>query len=189
MGLTTALLFGVAAARAQDRPPQGNFNPAQMRQRMMERLRDQMEVKDDSEWKAISERINKVMEARRALGGPGGPGGMGMGGPPPGGPPPGANGSEPGGPPPGSDLRDGPGGPPGGPGGPPGFSRENSPELDALRRAIEGKAPPAEIKARLSELRAARDKKEADLEKAREELRQVLSVRQEAVAVMMGLLK
>ena len=50
---------------------------------MMDRFREQFEVKDDDEWKLIQDRIEKVMEARRAAGGfggmgfgrPGGPGG------------------------------------------------------------------------------------------------------------------
>ncbi len=37
--------------------PGGNFDPAQMRQRMAERMREQFGVKDDTEWKLISERI------------------------------------------------------------------------------------------------------------------------------------
>jgi len=53
-----------------------------MRQRMLERMRDQFDVKDDAEWKAISQRIEKVMQARRSVGGGGGPGGFGMSGGP-----------------------------------------------------------------------------------------------------------
>jgi len=54
---------------------------------------------------------------------------------------------------------------------------------------IGSKAPASEVKAKLADLRAARQKKEADLEKAQKELREILSTRQEAVAVMLGLLK
>ena len=186
-----------------------------MRQRMLDRIRSQFEVKEDAEWKVISERIGKVVEARRAaeaFGGSGGPGGFG--GPPPfaagprgpGGssaqgnnaPPEPRGPGEPGEPDSGGPGLDGPGGPPGipgasgGPGGagsPPGFNPPAEPELEALRNALESKAPAAEIKAKLALLRDARGKREADLEKAREGLRQLLSARQEAVAVTLGLLK
>ncbi len=77
----------------------------------------------------------------------------------------------------------------GGPGGMGGFNRPPNPELEALRKAIEDKASTSEIKTKLAALRAARQKKEAELEKAQEELRAVLSARQEAVAVTLGLLK
>ena len=181
-----------ASFRAQNGPPPGNFDPAQMRQRMMERLRDQLEVKDDAEWKLLAERIQKVLEARRALGGPGGPGGFGM--MRPGGPPPRPDGAAPGqdGPPPGGPDQpgapDGAGGP-GGPGGPGMFNRPPSPEIEALRKALEANASSAELKTRLAAVRTAREQKEAALATAQDELKQLLSVRQEAVAVMFGLVK
>ena len=58
-----------------------------------------------------------------------------------------------------------------------------------MQKAIESKASADELKAKLAKLREARKQKEANLEKAQEELRKVLSVRQEASAVLMGLLK
>ena len=217
LGTAAWLVVGTGNAQPQDRPQQGNFDPQQMRQRMTERMREQFEVKDDAEWKVIAEHIDKVMEARRntgigggpggfgGLGGPGGPGGQrGQGGPGgPGGPPPqgGPGGPDSFGPPPG-DAQGAPGQPPGnpqgsggmrnssgGPGGPGGFGRQASPELEALRKAIEIKAPASEIKSKLAALRAARKAKEAELEKTQDELRQLLSARQEAVAVTLGLLK
>ena len=206
LGSVAWLLLGAGSLQAQDQPPRGNFDPARMRQRMQERMKQQFEVADDSEWKAISERIDKVMQARRSLGGAGAPGGFGgpggrsgqggpggLGGPGgqdgPGGPP---QQGGPGGPDGAQDRPQGPGGfgnAPGGPGGPGGFGRETSPELEALRKAIDNKAPASEVKAKLADLRAARKKKEAELEKAQNDLREILSTRQEAVAVMLGLLK
>jgi hypothetical protein len=206
LGSVAWLLLGAGNLQAQDRPPQGNFDPAKLRQRIQERMKQQFEVTDDSEWKAIFERIEKVMQARRNLGSAGGPGGLG--GPAgrggqgvpgvPGGPggqgdpdgPPQQGG--PGGPDSPQDRPQGPGGfgnAPGGPGGPGGFGRGASPELEALRKAIDNKASAAEIKAKLAELRAARKKKEAELENAQDDLREILSARQEAVAVTLGLLK
>ena len=137
----------------------GNFDPAQMQ----ERLREQFGVTDDAEWALISERLTKLSEIRRTAGG-----GMGRGGP------------------------GGPGGGPGGPGGPGGRGGRGgpsgNPEQDSLRAAITDKLPDAEVKSRLERLREVRKQNEAKVAKAQEELRAVLSVRQEAVAVMFGLL-
>jgi len=199
---TVASLFtGAEGLRAQQ-PPPGNFNPAQMRQRMLENLREQLEVTDDSEWKTISERITKILEIRRNLrsfggggfGFPGGPGGPppnadGQSGPPPGPPPTGAE-AQPGpdgGPGPGAGTGGGPGGPPGfgGPGGP---NVSSSPEAESLRKAVEGKASTAELKDKLAKLVQARKAQEAELKKAQDGLLQLLSVRQEAIAVASGLL-
>ncbi len=197
LGAAAWLLAGTVNSGAQDQPPQGpgNFDPAQMRQRMEQQMRERFEVTDDGDWKLISERINKVMEARRAGGGFGGPGGFGggfmrppggQGGP---GGPPGSNQQDAGGPPP---QGGGPGGGgfgpgPGGPGGL-GFARQASPEVEALRKAIESKASAQELKARMADVQAARAKNQATLKKAQQDLRDVLSVRQEAIAVSMGLL-
>jgi hypothetical protein len=139
----------------------GNWDPAQMRQRMMDRMREQFGVKDDTEWKLISERIEKVSDARRETAGRG----MGMmfgGG--------------------------GRGGGQGG-GGRGGFGGEPIPEQDALQKAVESNAPADEIKTKLAKYREAMKAKEAKLVKAQDELKQVLSVKQEATAVLMGLLK
>ncbi len=202
LGVATTLFLNASAAQAQERPSgPGNFNPEQMRERMLERLRESFDVKDDAEWKLISERIAKVMDARRATGGMGGPGfgGPGMGGSVFFGGGPGGPGGFAGGRPPRGDDMDAPEGNrqpgervlrgPGGPGGPGGFSRQADPEAEALQKSLEAKAPTEEIKAKLARLRDARRAKEAQLDKAQEELRQILTVRQEAVAVAAGLLK
>lgn len=65
----------------------GNFDPAEFQKRMAERLKEQLEITDDAEWKALEPLVTKVGEARRAIGfgrgfggrggGPGGPGGPG----------------------------------------------------------------------------------------------------------------
>ena len=57
-----------------------------------------------------------------------------------------------------------------------------------MRQAITDNLPDAEIKSRLARLREVRKDNEEKLTKAQEDLRAVLSVRQEAVAVMFGLL-
>jgi len=119
-----------------------------------------MGVKDDAEWKIIQERIEKVSDARREI-----PRGGGFGG-----------------------FGGGRGGGPGGPGGP-GGGAASSPEAEALQKAIESNASADELKSKLANYRNAVKQKEAKLEKAQASLREVLSTKQEAAAVLAGLLK
>lgn len=135
-----------------------NFNPEEMQQRMATAIREQLGITDDAEWKIVQDRLTAVQEARRAAMG-GAMGGMRMAGM---------------------------GGPGGGQGGR--MSRAGSPEQEALRQAITDKLPDAEIKSRLGRLREVRKANDEKLAHAQEELRAVLNVRQEAVAVMFGLL-
>jgi hypothetical protein len=160
--LAASLWISTSNIQAQNPP-----DPAQMRQMMLERMREHYDVKNDAEWKVISERIEKVIEARSAVGG--GAGGLGgFGGRGPGGP--GGGGGR-------------------GPGGPGGFNGQPDPEAEALLSAIQSNASADDLKAKLAKLREARKQKTAKLEKAQSDLREVLSARQEAVAVMAGLLK
>src|SRR2546428_8804650 len=79
-GVATLMSLNPNPASAQDRQGgRGNFDPEQFRQRMMERYREQLEVKSDEEWKVLETRIEKVMDARREIGALGGPGGFGRG--------------------------------------------------------------------------------------------------------------
>ena len=61
-------------------------------------------------------------------------------------------------------------------------------DQDALRTAVRDKLPDAELKLRLSRAHELRQQEEARLAKAQDELRSILTVRQEAVAVVAGLL-
>src|SRR5438034_10237695 len=61
-GVAAALGLGAGNMAAQGR---GNFDPAQFRQRQLERLKENLEVTSDAEWKIISERIEKVLDAQR----------------------------------------------------------------------------------------------------------------------------
>ncbi len=63
-----------------------------------------------------------------------------------------------------------------------------NPERDALREAVSDNLPDAEIKSRLARAHDIHRQNEAKLAKAQAELRAILSIRQEAVAVMAGLL-
>lgn len=160
-----------------ERGGRGNLNPQDVQARVLAALRERLEITDDEEWKLISDRVAQVTELRRASGAGGGAmmfGGFGGRGGPPGGGQgaPGAGGEGRG--------RGGVGGR-GGPGA-------GNTELAALSTAVRDKLPDAEIKSRLERLRQARKDSEAKLTKAQEELRAVLTVRQEAVAVVFGLL-
>jgi hypothetical protein len=172
-GIAAALLIGSSQVNAQNQPrgegggQRGNFDPAQMRQRMMERMREQLGVTDDDEWKIVSERIEKVTEARRGTGG--GFGAFGRGGRPPGG---------------GAGQNSGQGGGRGGRG----FGPQPSPEEEALQKAIDDNAAPDVLKDKLAKVREARKASEATLKAAQNELKEVLNGKQEAVAVLMGLL-
>ena len=47
------------------RQGRGNFDPAQMQQRMMDRYKEVLEVTDDTEWKAMQPLVQKVVDLRR----------------------------------------------------------------------------------------------------------------------------
>lgn len=123
--------------------------------RMMAKLREQFEVTDDAEWALIAERITKVSELRRNLGGAMGAKGPALG-----------------------ERKK------------PAARAEGSMHVEqaALRAAVRDKLPDAEVKARLARVHEVYQQNEARLAKAQAELRAVLTVRQEAVAVMAGLL-
>jgi hypothetical protein len=146
--------------------PPMNFDPAQMQQMMMDRYRQMLEVTSDDEWTAVKPLVQKVTETRMASFagmGRGMMGGFGRGG--------------------------GPGGPGGGGGGGRmGMFGQSSPEAEALQRAIDAKASKAETKAALEKYIAARQAKQDELKQAQENLRKVLTTRQEAIATLNGLL-
>ncbi len=85
----------------------------------------------------------------------------------------------------------GPGGDQGGPGGGMGrggpFGQPN-PDADALQKAVDAKATTAELKGALKKYVESRKAKEEQLKAAQEDLRKVLTARQEAIATLNGLL-
>lgn len=145
-----------------------NFDPAQFRQNRLDRTREQLEVKDDTEWKALEPLVGKVIDAqtdvfrmrmgqfgrgfRRNRGGDNGDN----------------NGDQ-------QQRRRSPFG-------------EPDAAVSDLQKAIDDKAPAADLKAKLAVVRAARKEKEAKLQAAQDELRSALTTRQEAIAVADGLL-
>ena len=168
VGVPIVLALNDGRLAAQSPPGGGNVDPQQfqqqMQQRMMEFFRERLAVTNDDEWSFIESRLSKVVQARMQIlmGGMGGFRGM-MGG---------------------NRSGDNPGV---GRRGFPGFGQPSA-EAEALQKAIESNAPTDQMKAALASYRAARKQKEAELAAAQEQLRQVLSLRQEAVLVSMGLL-
>lgn len=153
--------------RGQDRGDRqrggrANFDPEQMRQRMMERLKERMGATDE-EWQVIEPKLVKVIEAQReARGGMGGMmaamGGRGM------------------------DRRGGRGGD-----AEPGPVVQAT---RALGETLQDEtADAAKIKEQLAVLREARQKAEAELKAAQKDLAGVLTQRQEAMLVLAGMLE
>jgi len=166
------MLLGAGPVAAQQgQGGGGNFE--EFRQRRMNDYRERLEIKGDDEWKAIQPLIEKVSDARLAVAVGGGGFGFGRGG---GGRRGGGN----------NDAQangNNQGGRRGFPGG------EPSPEAEELQKAIDSNASKDELKAKLAKVREARKEKEAKLAKAQEDLKKVLTVKQEAAAVLMGLLQ
>ena len=144
----------------QQRWQRGNFDPAQMQQRILDRVQEQLGFTNDTDWDAVKPLVQKVMDARRDVGF----GGMGrmMGG----------------------RNRGGQGGQGGGPGG---MFGQTSPEQEALQKAIDDNAPAAQIKDLLAKYKAAQKVKQDKLEAAQADLKAVLTTKQEAQAVLLGL--
>jgi len=157
---------------AQGRGGGGNFDPAEMKQRMMDDLKEALEVKDDAEWTALEPKVSKVMDARRdvmasTMRGFGRGRNRQRGG---------GNGDDQNNT--GQQRRQRGGG----------FFGEPSAAVTALQKAIDDKAPTAEIKEKLKVVQDEAKVKEAALVTAQEDLRAVLTPRQEAIATLRGLL-
>jgi hypothetical protein len=168
-GVAAALFLGAGSVSAQNGGGGGgNFDPAQMQQRMMDNVREQLSLTNDTDWNAIQPLVQKVMDARRDVGG----GGMGrlFGRGNRGGNNTNANANNNGG-------RRG------------GFGGTPSPEAEALQKAIDDNAPTAQVKAALAKYHASQKDKQAKLVQAQENLRKVLTVKQEAQAALLGLVE
>ncbi len=127
---------------------------------MMQRYQDALYITNDTDWSAIQPLVQKVMDAQQALNA-GRMGGM-FGG------------------------RGGRGGRGGGMGG--NQQQTTNPTVTALQTAVDNDAPAAQIKDLLARYEASQKTKEAALKQAQENLRVVLTVRQEASATLVGLL-
>jgi hypothetical protein len=171
-GIAAALILGAGSVFAQNNGGggggggfggggRGNFDPAQIQQRMMDRIRQNLNFTNDTDWNAVQPLVQKVLDARRDVGG----GGMGMF----------RNRNR------GGDQ----GG--GGGGGRGGFFGQPSPEAEALQNALDNNAPDAQVKDLLAKYQASQQKKQAALKAAQDNLRAVLTPRQEASAALMSL--
>ena len=178
--LVSVVLAGMLLAQPPERPDAGKrgqrggrrMDREQMRARMAERMKEQLGAKDE-EWKVIEPKLQKVMELSRQVDRPGR--GMFFG----------------------RGTRRRPGAdaeterrPRRGPEAASG--REMSAvetAADVLQKVLESEsAKPEEIKAKLTGLRAAREKAKQDLAKAQQDLKQILTVKQEATLVLGGIL-
>jgi hypothetical protein len=136
------------------------WDPAQMQQRMLDRIQDQLGFTNDTDWDAVKPLVQKVMDARRdVLSGQM----RGMFG--------------------GGRNRGGQGGPGGG------MFGQTSPEQDALQKAIDDDAPTAQIKDLLAKYKEVQKAKQAKLEAAQDDLKAVLTTKQEAQAYLLGLVR
>jgi len=131
----------------------------------MNNIKERLGATDD-EWKVISPKVEKVMTAQRDARGGGGGGFGGFGG--------------------GGGRRGGGGG--GGADQQP--TTETGKASAELRTALENKDTPADdIAKKLAAYREARDKGRAQLQASQKELKEILTQRQEAVMVNMGMLE
>jgi len=135
----------------------GNFDPAQMQQRMMDNIREQLGFTNDTEWSAVEPLVQKVMDARRDVGF----GGMGRMF--------------------GRNNRNGGGG------NRSGMFGQASPEQEALQTVLDNNAPSGQIKDLLAKYKSSQKSKQAKLEAAQSDLKKVLTVKQEAEATLLGL--
>ena len=182
-GITGMLLLGSGIAPAQDTGGNGfgggfggggNFDPVQIQQqaqqRMMNNYRSLLEVKNDAEWEGIKVKLQKVLDFRQdtelnAVGGligmlAGGLGGGNMSA---------ASGN--------SARR-----------GLAALGAKSTPEEEALQKALDDKVPISDLKTAQAKVIEARKARQAKQDKAQDELRKVLSPRQEAIALLNGIL-
>lgn len=144
----------------------GNFDPAQMQQRIMDNIKDELGYTNDTEWNAIQPLVQKVMDARRDVGFGGGMGRLF------------GNRNRNG------NNNNGNNAPRRNP-----FGGTPSPEAEALQKAVDDNAPAAQVKTLLAKYEASQKDKQAKLVSAQENLRSVLTVKQEAQATLLGLLQ
>jgi hypothetical protein len=142
----------------------GRFNPAQFQQRMMQRFKEALGA-TDQEWAVIQPKLQKVMDLSRQLRGPGMRGmffgRFGRG-------------------------RFGQNAPQGAPTPPPTPLEKATTDLQTTLGNPQ--ATSDEIKGKLTALRAAREKVQEQLDAANKDLKSVLTIRQEAVLVMHGII-
>jgi hypothetical protein len=166
--LVVGLGAGMALASAQGAGDRRGADPEAMRERMMDRMKTEMNATDE-EWTVMQPLLEDVMAKQRSATA-GRMGGMAaMWG-----------------------QRGRPDAPAAGAarGGRPGAATvAGATEVEALGKALESpNTSAADLRRHLSQVRAAREKAEAELKASREALRPLLTLRQEASLVLMGYL-
>ncbi|HNQ21991.1 MAG TPA: hypothetical protein PKK06_02745 [Phycisphaerae bacterium] len=168
---TVALTQDARRGRDQRGRP-GDFDPARMRERQLDNIKDQLDATDE-EWETLAPKIEAVMTAQSELrGGPGG--GMRPG--------------RPGGPAPaGSDDQ-------AAPGRPRDADTSSQSKVAAAERELrtvleDEEATKEDIAAKLAAYRKAREAARSELQTAQRALKELVSGRQEAVLVLMGMLE
>jgi len=166
--LVVGLVFSTATLSAQGfggGQGRGNFDPEEMQARMSAMMKERLQVNDE-EWKVIQPLLEKVQTKQRESMGGRFRGAMMFGGR-------GMRGGDNAQNRPQRDRGDRPG----------------MDEIQALSDALESESTSAaDLKAKMAAVREARKKSEAELKAAREDLRKVLTTRQEATLMLMGML-
>lgn len=157
--------FGAWAQTGYDRGKPGTWDNSKAKAKIMEHYRAKLEVKDDAEWNIIQERIQNVLRAEHEfqavlLAAQHKSHSSGQG--------TAAKGHA------GQDRA---------------HEGDAESEVRALQELVKAKAPAHEIKPRLARVREILRGRQDKLAAAREDLRAVLSARQEAVALLSGLLR
>jgi hypothetical protein len=174
-GLAAVLGLGTGTLSAQNTTPppspdggnrqsRGNFDPAAMQQRMLDGIKERLAF-SDTDWSAVQPLVTKVLDATREVMA----NRMSMRRL--------------------SSSRSSDGNRSGGDrGNRPSFFGQPSPEFEALQKALDDKAPAAQVKAALDKFRESKKEKDAKLAAAQEDFRKVLTATQEAQATLLGLL-
>jgi len=165
--MLSALGLNLAFAQAQETPRRGRRggrgDPQRWRQRFMDRIKENLQASDE-EWKVLQPRLDKVMTLSRDTRGFGRRSMFGQRG--------GRRGATTGT----AEAAEQP-------------KSETQKAVEALQKTLENKAATAEeIKAKLTAVREVREKAKQELAKAKDDLRQLVTQRQEAQLVLMGYL-
>ena len=165
--LATTLVFTATCLLAQDngndggprgyRSGGGNWDPAQIQQRILAGIQERLGFTNEVEWEAVKPLVQKVIDAgREVLGGRSDLLGLGR-----------SRGSS--------------------RGAPGGLSGQPSAERESLQKAVDDNVPTAQIKDLIAKYKAAQKIKQARLEAAQADLKKVLTSKQEAQALLLGL--
>lgn len=140
-----------------NRPGGGNWDPAQIQQRILDGIQERLGFTNVVEWDAVKPLVQKVIDAgREVIGGR-------------------------------LDFLGGGRSRGSSRGGSSGLLGQSSAERDSLQKAVNENVPAAQIKDLIAKYKAAQKLKQAKLEAAQAELKSVLTTKQEAQALLLGL--